>query len=443
MKYLPLFFAAVLPLFLAQQTTAAEQTTWKVDFGGEVAPGFTAARPEAVFSAETGFGLEEGFAANTITRGGADKLRDGFVTSAKPFFFSLAVPEGIYRVTVTLGDAQDASSTTVKAESRRLMLEKVTTEKGNFETRVFNVAVKRPELKSGGKVQLKPTEEGGHRDWDTKLTFEFSGARPCVCAMEIVPVEDVTTIYIAGDSTVTNQRNEPWAGWGQMLPRFFSDAVVVSNHAQSGLALFSFVSQKRLEKILSTMKKGDYVFIQFGHNDQKDKRPNAGPFTTYKGNVKRFVEVVRKGEGVPVLVTPMERRRFEGDRQSATLTDYAEAVRQAGAEWKVPVIDLNAMSLKFYAALGPEKSTKAFVHYPAKSFPGQDKALRDDTHHNAYGAYELARCMVEGIKAEVPALAKHLSADCGTFDPSKPDAPEKFELPASPVAGPVETPAGS
>jgi hypothetical protein len=139
----------------------------------------------------------------------------------------------------------------------------------------------------------------------------------------------------------------------------------------------------------------------------------------------------------------MERRRWNGNEPLPTLADFAEAGRQVGAEENVPVIDLNAMSLKFYKALGPDQSTKAFVHYPANSFPDQDKALKDNTHHNAYGGYELARCVVEGIKSKVPALAPFLAKDVGTFDPSKPDAPEKFDVPASPLSGATEKPAGS
>ena len=126
-----------------------------------------------------------------------------------------------------------------------------------------------------------------------------------------------------------------------------------------------------------------------------------------------------------------------------TLADYAKAVLQVGAEEKVPVIDLHAMSLKLYNALGPEKSTKAFVFYPANTWPGQDKELADNTHHNAYGGYELARCMVEGIKANVPELAKHLVQDAGSFDPAKPDEPEKIDIPTSPPADTTKKPAGS
>ena len=192
------------------------------------------------------------------------------------------------------------------------------------------------------------------------------------------------------------------------------------------------------------MNKGDYLFIQFGHNDQKDKRPGAGPFTTYKADLKRFVAAARDKGGIPVLVTPMERRRFGGDdKPIPTLSDHAAAVRQVGAEEKVPVIDLHAMSLKFYAALGPERSARAFAHYPANTFPGQDKPLKDNTHHNAYGGYELARCVVEGIRANVPALATHLAKDAGPFDPVNPDSPDKVDIPASQVSGATKKPVGN
>ena len=318
------------------------------------------------------------------------------------------------------------------------MIERVVTAAGQFETRSFTVNVRKPAISTGGTTALNGREKGPPQspDWDDYLTFEFNGKRPGVASIEIKPAIEAVTVFLAGDSTVTDQQHEPYAGWGQMLPRFFGQGVAVSNQAESGLALNSFEHQRRLEKILSMMKKGDYLFIQFGHNDQKDKRPDAGPFTTYKANLKHFVAAVRSKGGLPVLVTPMERRRFDVDgKPVATLSEFAAAVRQVGSEETVPVIDLSAMSMKLYAALGPEKSTQAFVHYPANTFPGQDKPLKDDTHYNAYGGYELARCIVEGIRANVPALAAHLAKDAGTFDPDKPDPPEKVDIPASPMTG--------
>ena len=364
----------------------------------------------------------------------------------KPSVFAVDVDEGNYDVTIKFGDPARATSTTIKTESRRLMVEKVDAAPAQYETRTFTVNVRKPAISSGGVTKLNSRELGPPvaPDWDDHLSFEFNGAHPGVAAIEIKPAPDAVTLFIAGDSTVTDQPREPYAGWGQMLPRFFKQGVAVSNHAESGLALASFEGQKRLEKVLSMMKSGDYLFIQFGHNDQKDKRPNAGAFTTYTADLKRYVEAVRKKNGIPVLVTPMERRRFDTNgKPTPTLADYAQAVKQVGAAAHVPVIDLNAMSLILYTALGPENSTKAFVFYPANTFPGKSEALKDNTHHNAYGGYELARCIVEGIRGQVPELAKHLAQDAGTFDPIKPDPPENFTLPASPINDKVEKPAGN
>ncbi len=190
------------------------------------------------------------------------------------------------------------------------------------------------------------------------------------------------------------------------------------------------------------IKPDDYLFIQFGHNDQKDKSAGSGPFTTYKENLKFYVAQARAKGAIPVIITPMERRRWDGDKPLQTLSDFAEAARQAAKENNVPLIDLHAMSLQFYGAIGPEKSLKAFVHYPANTFPGQTVALKDDTHFNAYGGYELARCVVEGIKAQVPELAKLLVADVTDFDPSKPDAFDDVKIPASPLK-PTEKPSGN
>lgn len=424
-------FQRILPLcsalLIAYSMEAAE---FKLDFStGKPQPGYTQVTPQTVYDAKQGFGF----------------LTSGAAAPGKPSVFAVDLEEGNYDVTVRLGDPAAPTSTTLKAEARRLMLEKVETTAGKFETRTFTVNVRKPAISTGGTTSLNDREKGPPTalDWDEHLTFEFNGQHPGVASMEIKPAKEAITVFLVGDSTVTDQRHEPWAGWGQMLTRFFEPGVAVSNQAESGLALYSFERQKRLEKVLSMMKKDDYLFIQFGHNDQKDKSAGAGPFTSYKTNLKKFVATARSKGGIPVLVTPMERRRWNENTPVPTLSDYAEAVRQVGAEEKVPVIDLNAMSLKLYAALGPELSKKAFVHFPANTFPGQDKPLSDDTHHSAYGGYELARCMVEGIKASVPALATHLVKDAGTFDPAKPDAPEAVAIPASPVTSLAEKPAGS
>ena len=405
----------------------AQAAEFKFDFGSADTPaGFTRVAPDAAYDASRGFGYLDGAAA----------------APAKPAIFAIDIPEGNYDVTIRFGDASKATSTTIKAESRRLMLERVDTEPGKFQTRTFTVNVRRPTISTGGAVALKDNEKGVP-NWDDRLTLEINGNQPRVASIEIAPARDAITVYLAGDSTVTDQPREPWGGWGQALPRFFDRGVAVSNHAWSGLALFSFRSQQRLDKILSTMKPGDYLFLQFGHNDQKDKSEGAGPFTSYKQDLKQFVAATREKGGNPVVVTPMERRRWKDGQPQETLTDFAAAVRQVAQEDNVPLIDLHAMSLRLYAALGEEDSKKAFVFYPANTFPGQTEELKDNSHHNIYGGYELARCIVEGIKTNVPNLAKHLTQDAGVFDPTKPDAPDTIQIPLSPSPNPIEKPAGN
>jgi len=405
---------------------AASAADLRFSFGGSVEQGFTPVAANAGYEAKTGY---------------------GFVTPAAtpeaPSIFAVDVPEGNYEVVLRFGDPNKTTSTTVKAEARRLMLEKVDTQPGQFETRTITVAVRRPEISGGGKVSLKKGEDAS-ADWDEHLTLEFNGKQPGVASVEVKPATDAPTLFIAGDSTVTDQPREPWSSWAQALPRFFAPGIAVSDNAWSGLTLASFEGQHRLEKILSQLKKGDYVLVQFGHNDQKDKGKDAGPYTSYKANLRKYITAIREKGGNPVLVTPMERRRWDGNTPKPTLSDFATAVRQIGWEQSVPVIDLNAMSLKLYEALGPEGSKSLFVYAPANTYPGQKDALHDDTHHNVFGGYELARCIVEGIKANVPELAAHLAKDVGTFDPSHPDAPQKFDIPRTPsTAAPIEKPAGS
>jgi lysophospholipase L1-like esterase len=265
--------------------------------------------------------------------------------------------------------------------------------------------------------------------WDEKLTLEFNGSRPTINAIEIEKA-DVPTIFLLGDSTVCDQPNEPYASWGQMLTRFFSPTVAVANHAESGESLRSSLRAKRLDKVLSLMKPGDYLLIQYGHNDEKEKGEGVGPFTTFKADLKHFVEETRKRGGVPILITPAQRRTFDASgKVTNSHGDYPEAVRQVAKEENVPLIDLNVMSKDLYETLGPEKSGLLFKE-------------GDGTHHNNYGSYELAKCIVAAIKKQKLPLARFLIKGLPTFDPKNPDAPETFGLPPSPGRT-AEKPLGS
>lgn len=358
------------------------------------------------------------------------QVTDGACHSDQPFFISLAEPDGDYRVTVVLGSKTAVSVTTVKAEARRLMLEDVSTQAGQKAKRSFIVNVRTPEVSADEKVRLKPREIG-NLDWDNKLTLEFIGQHPSVSSIEVAPVQ-VPTVYIAGDSTVVDQDKEPWAAWGQILPVFFNDKIAIANEAESGETIASFVGEHRFDKIFTTIHAGDYLLMQFAHNDQKPGRGFVS-IPEYKDMLRRYIKMSRDRGAHPILVTSMNRRDFSPDGKIvSTLAGYPDAMREVAREQKAPLIDLNAMSKTLFEALGPEGTLKAFVHYPANTFPGQPEALADNTHFNSYGALELAKCIVEAVRDQHLPLAKFLRNGIGHFDPAHPDPPGIWRVPPDP-----------
>jgi lysophospholipase L1-like esterase len=392
----------------------------KFVFGTSAAPaGANAVRSDSVFSQSNGFGFEPGAA---VTAGA-----DGVVGSA-PFYFSAHLPaEGNYRVTVTFPGGTDA---TVKAELRRLMIEHVQVPARSTAKRAFTVNTRTPKIAAVGDiregiVKLKAPRESVQEAWawDDALTLEFAGAHPAVSAIEIEPV-NVPTIFLIGDSTVCDQSKEPFNSWGQMFPRWFKPDIAIANHAESGETYRDSIGRRRLDKMLSAMKPGDWLIMQFGHNDQKQiAAGTGGPFTTYKDEIKKHVDAVRAHGGTPIIVSPMERRNFdEHARIKPSLTDYAEASRQAAKELGVAFIDLNAMSIPFYEAL--EARSPDFSRH---AFAGQD-----NTHHQNFGSYELAKCIVQSIRNQKLPLAKFVVDEFSSFDPAHPDDVEKFAVPASP-----------
>lgn len=439
MKKKILQYICFLALFSAISNFVRAQN-FKFDFGnGKLAKGYTQVLPTDIYTTSKSFGFDLGSTVTSVERKGKNALTCDLITSEKPFYFSVNVPEGNYNVTITFGDLNEATATTVKAESRRLMLENIVTKPGEFVTKTFTINRKDRQITASQKVSLKERELT-KLDWDDKLTFEFNNTKPAIAAMEITKVTDAVTVYLAGNSTVVNQDDEPWAAWGQMIPSFFKPGVSIANHAESGLTLGSFLGSKRLEKVLSVIKPGDYLFIEFGHNDQKEKGTNDGAWKSYTERLKLYISEAKKKGAIPVVVTSTARRNFDSTGKNVnSLGDYPAAARKAAADEGVALIDLNAMSTAFYEALGSNESKKAFVHYPANSYPGQDKPLADNTHFNPYGAYELAKCIVEGIKHNKLGLANYLIDTTTTFNPSKPDALATwhwYESPKSTVVKP-------
>jgi len=358
------------------------------------------------------------------------QVENGSCASDQAFFVSVTEPDGNYRVTVVLGSRDATATTAVKAEARRLMLDEVQTRSGKAIKRSFIVNVRTPQITPERAVHLKPREIG-NLDWDDKLTLEFTGSHPAIESIEIEPV-DAPTVYLAGDSTVVDQDKEPWAAWGQILPVFFNDKIAIANEAESGETIASFVSELRFDKIFSTIRAGDYLFMQFAHNDQKPGRGFVS-IPEYKDLLRRYIALARDRGAHPVLVTSMNRRRFTPDGKIiATLGGYPDAMREVASEQHVPLIDLNAMSKSLFEAMGPEGTLKAFVHYPAGTFPDQPEPLADDTHFNSYGALELAKCVVQSIRAQHLPLAGFLRHGIPHFDPAHPDPPNVWRIPRDP-----------
>jgi len=428
----------VLTTFVFIHASQAQTNSFKFDFGsGKAAKDYIQVTPATAFGYQSGYGFDQGSVVRSVERKGKDELTNDFITSDKPFYFSVKVPEGNYDVKLILGDVEGTSATTVRAECRRLFLQNVQTKKGETVSKTFTVHVKDSLIRDAqgvvtGKVRLKPREVT-YLHWDNLLTIEFNDSAAKVCGVEITPNTTATTVFLAGNSTVVDQDREPWAAWGQMFPSFFEPKnICIANYAESGETLKAFKGERRLEKVWSMVKPGDYLFIEFAHNDQKPGSSHLDPFTTYKATLKEWIAEARKRNVIPVLVTSMNRRSFDSAGSIRnTLEDFPEAMRQTAKEENVAMVDLNAMSKTMYEAWGPVVSLKAFVHYPANTFPGQDKELKDDTHFNPYGAYEIARCIVKGIQDAKLDIAKYLRKNIPAFDPAHPDPVANWYWPQS------------
>jgi lysophospholipase L1-like esterase len=211
------------------------------------------------------------------------------------------------------------------------------------------------------------------------------------------------SVHLIGDSTVSTYPANyyPQMGWGQVLDTFFSKQVTVNNQAVSGQSTRSFIGRGHWKALLPALQAGDYLFIQFGHNDQK--QDNAEKYATaygeFQDNLRLFVRVAR-GKGChPVLITPVTRRRFRNGRPYSSHEDYPEAVHQVAQELDVPLVDLHARSLDELARRGPEASKELYLWLDSGQYAHFPQGLADDTHFSEYGALQVGAWVVEAIAA--------------------------------------------
>jgi len=348
--------------------------------------------------------------------------------SPSSFQYSTQLEPGAYEVEIEFG-GPSSSNTTVYAESRRLLIRELELEANNYQRHRFLVDVRTPRINSTTVITVKDRDKD-ILNWDPYLNLEFVGT-PQIKSIHVRPINHSTTVFLAGNSTVADQDTEPWASWGQFLPYFFNSEVLVANYAESGSSLHDFKNSHRLEAILNRMKEGDYLFIEFGHNDQKRKGENIGPWSSYSQYLREYVQLTRQKGGIPILVTPIQRRFFNEDGTiKNTHGDYPSAVRKVAQDLDVPLIDLTELTAQMYEAWGVEDSKKAFMHYPEGSFQGQEQAITDNTHFNSFGAFEIASCVVEEIKTLNLDIKKSL-INQATYSVDAPRSFRHWTLPAS------------
>jgi lysophospholipase L1-like esterase len=222
-----------------------------------------------------------------------------------------------------------------------------------------------------------------------------------------------TTLYCIGDSTMANKKDpdkNPEHGWAQVLQPFFNESIIVENKAVNGRSTKSFINEKRWDSICKKLKKGDYVFIEFGHNDEKiaDSTRYTNPHTSYRYNLIRFVKESRQKGAVPILLTSIARRNFnEQGVLVPTHGDYPLETRLVAQEYKVPFIDLEYHTELLEQSYGPEKSKLLHLHFKAGEVPYYKEDKNDDTHLSLKGAAEIAGIVINQIKLlEDPSLGK-------------------------------------
>lgn len=254
----------------------------------------------------------------------------------------------------------------------------------------------------------------------------------CVLSLSAYKKNEKITIFMIGDSTMANKDisgGKMERGWGMMLKNFFTEDVIVDNHALNGRSSKSFISEGHWQKVVEKIKPGNYVFIQFGHNDEKDDpKRHTDPGTTFDENLRKFVKETRMRGGIPVLFNSVVRRIFtnsttavadddtrsnssadlvEGDTLVDTHGDYLLSPRNVARELDVPFVDANKITHDLEQGLGPDKSKKLHMWYLPNEVPSLPKGRQDNTHYNVYGAYVVAGLLADAVSDAVPELRQY------------------------------------
>ncbi|MFD1185173.1 rhamnogalacturonan acetylesterase [Pontibacter rugosus] len=221
------------------------------------------------------------------------------------------------------------------------------------------------------------------------------------------------TLFLVADSTVADKpyaNGNPEKGWGQVFPLYLQEGIKVANHAVNGRSTKSFRDEGRWDKVLKDIKKGDYVIIEFGHNDQKSEDPKryAAPETDYRKNLERYIAETRAKGGIPVLATPIVRRKFENGQLVDTHSKYPDVVRAVAAAQNVPLLDLEKRTRELVSRYGEERSKDLFLHLQPGEYESLPEGRQDDTHLSAYGAFRVSDLVAQEMQKNLPEVAKYL-----------------------------------
>jgi lysophospholipase L1-like esterase len=226
--------------------------------------------------------------------------------------------------------------------------------------------------------------------------------------------ENVITIFMIGNSTMAGKPfkdGNPEKGWGQIFPLYFNDGIKVENHAVNGRSTKSFINEGRWDSVVNKIKTGDYIIIEFGHNDAKkdDHKRFADANTDYKWNLEKFINETREKGGIPILATPIVRRRFDEQGKFYDVHgDYPKVVRELAEKMDVLLLDLHKKSEEYIIKLGAVRSKNFYLHIAADEYSSLPEGKTDDTHLSPTGAFRICDFAADEIKLKIPLLAKYL-----------------------------------
>ncbi len=227
-----------------------------------------------------------------------------------------------------------------------------------------------------------------------------------------LPVKKKITIWLCGDSTMSIKEKKayPETGWGMPFVYFWDSTVAVENLAKNGRSTKTFISEKLWQKVADNAKEGDYIFIQFGHNDEsKDKGERYSTPDTFKMNLKKFIDEARTKKAIPVLITPVSRRKFDnGGTALETHAEYSAYVTEVAEKEKVYLIDLDRKSRELYQRLGKEPSKLLFLQLKPGEHPNYPDGKEDNTHFSELGARLIAQIVLDEIEKQIPELADRI-----------------------------------